>query len=132
MVPASVTLISSDDITNSSARSMYELLDIMVPNLQTINHNYGAQHIGIRGIINDRDTTYLIILNGKVLNPRSKIGAISKLDFPMLTDIKEITVARGSCSAVYGPGAMSGVISVKTYDGGTLQDNEFVYRQGFK
>jgi len=71
MVPASATVISSDQIDNSGARSMYELLDIMVPNLQIVNHNYGSQHIGIRGTINDRDTTYLLIVNGKILNHKS-------------------------------------------------------------
>lgn len=131
MVPASATVISSEDITNSGARSMYELLDIMVPNLQIINHNFGSQHIGIRGVINDRDTTYLFILNGKILNHRSKNGATAELDFPMLSDIKEVTVVRGSGSAVYGPGAIAGVISVKTFDGGTLKDNELVYKEGF-
>lgn len=130
-VPASATIISSEDITNSGARSMYELLDIMIPNLQVVNHNYGSQHIGIRGTINDRDTTYLLILNGQILNHKSKNGATSELDFPMLTDIKKITVVRGSGSAVYGPGAIAGVISIRTFDGGTLEDNELVYKQGF-
>ncbi len=130
MTPASVTVISSDDIRSSGARSMYELLDIMVPNLQVVNHNYGSQHVGVRGVINDRDTTYLLILNGKILNHRSKIGATTELDFPMLADIKEVHVVRGAGSAVYGPGAIAGVISVKTFDGETLDNNELVYRKG--
>jgi len=48
----------------------------------------------------------------------------------MLTDIKEITVIRGAGSAVYGPSAIAGVISIKTFDGGSLKDNELVYKQG--
>ena len=130
MVPASATVITSADIANSGARSMYELLDIWVPNLQIVNHNYGSQHVGIRGIINDRDTTYLLIVNGKILNHRSKIGATTELDFPMLSGIKDITVIRGAGSAVYGPGAIAGVIDIRTFDGETLENNELVFRKG--
>jgi iron complex outermembrane receptor protein len=111
---------------------MYELLDIWVPNLQVVNHNYGSQHIGIRGIINDRDTTYLLIVNGKILNHRSKIGATTELDFPMLSGIKDITVIRGAGSAVYGPGAIAGVIDIRTFDGETLENNELVFRKGIE
>ncbi len=132
MVPASATVISHTDIANSGARSLYELLDIMVPNLQVVNHNFGSQHIGIRGIINDRDTTYLFIVNGKILNHRSKIGATTELDFPMLSGIKDITVIRGAGSAVYGPGAIAGVIDIKTFDGKTLENNELLVRKGFE
>lgn len=112
-VPAALTVITHADIVGSGARNMYELLDIMVPNLQVIHHNYGAHHIGLRGILNDRDTTYLFIVNGKVMNHRSKNGAIAELDLPMLGDIKSIDVVRGSGSAVYGPGAIVGVVSTK-------------------
>jgi len=57
--PASITYITQQDIVDSGARRLDELLDIMVPNLQLVRHNYGPTHVGIRGLITDRDNSYL-------------------------------------------------------------------------
>lgn len=54
LAPAAVTTITKEDILASGARSLFELLDIYVPNLQWIRHHWEADHLGLRGIIDDR------------------------------------------------------------------------------
>jgi outer membrane receptor for ferrienterochelin and colicin len=55
LVPAAVTTITAEDIQASGARSLRELLDIYVPNLEWIRHDWETDHLGLRGIIGDRD-----------------------------------------------------------------------------
>jgi outer membrane receptor protein involved in Fe transport len=128
--PASLTLITQQDIINSGARRLDELLDIMVPNLQLVRHNYGPQHVGIRGIVNDRDNTYLFVVNGKAMNEKSLRGVTMERDLPMLGDIRKIEIIRGPGSAVYGPGALSGVVNISTFSGKDFQGTEIIAKQG--
>jgi iron complex outermembrane receptor protein len=123
-VPAAVTQISSNDIGNSGARSLHELLDIHVPGVQWIRHHWEFSHIGSRGIINDRENKLLIRVNGRVMNEKTHNGAVSERNFPMLKDIEYINVIRGAGSALYGLGAVSMVIDIKTYNAKTKKDNE--------
>ena len=129
-VPAAVTRITQDDIFSSGARDMIELLDIYVPGLQWIRHNFEIMHLGIRGIISDREDKIMIRLNGKVMNERTHIGAISERDFPMMDDIRYIDIIRGAGSAVYGLGAVSMVIDIHTFDGQTATGGSVTLRGG--
>ena len=128
--PASITYITQKDIIDSGARRLDELLDIMVPNLQLIRHNKGPKHFGIRGLITDRDNAYLYIVNGKTLNQKGHGGVIMERDLPLLGEIKSIEVIRGPGSAVYGPGALSGVISITTFSGKDIKGTEVKMKLG--
>jgi len=130
--PASVTRISQDMIKSSGARELSELIDIYVPNAQVWQHNFGQNHIGFRGLVSDRDTQFLYVINGKTMNHRAKLGAASEVDLPNLQDIQSIKVISGPGSAVYGAGAVSGVIAVTTFDGSKLKGTELSIRQGFR
>ena len=129
-VPATVTTITSQDIKESGARNLNELLEIYVPNMLYLRHNWESDHIGIRGIIGDEDNKLLILVNGKVMNNFAHAGAISERDLVMLGDIKEIQVIRGPGSAVYGAGALIGVIDIRTFDGTTFNGTEVTARAG--
>jgi len=130
LVPAAVTTVTAEDIKSSGARSLFELLDIYVPNLQVIQHHYESDHMGLRGIINDRDDKYLLLVNGTVMNDTTHYGALSERDLPLLGDIHHIDVVRGPGSALYGPGAVSMVINIITYNIGTFQGTELTSRLG--
>ena len=56
-------------------------------------------------------------VNGKVMNNFVHAGSIRERDLAMLGDIREIQVVRGPGSAVYGAGALPGVIDIRTFDG---------------
>jgi outer membrane receptor protein involved in Fe transport len=49
LVPAAMTTITREQIKDSGARSLDELLEIYVPNLQIALHLWEPQHLGLRG-----------------------------------------------------------------------------------
>jgi len=130
MAPAAVTTITQEQIQASGARSLFELLDIYVPNLQWIRHHWESDHLGLRGIINDRDDKYLLLVNGRVMNERTHFGAMSERDLVLLRDIHHIDIVRGPGSALYGPGAVSMVINIITDNAKTFRGNEVSARVG--
>lgn len=129
-VPATLTTITSQDIKDSGARNLDELLEIYVPNMLYLRHSWGSDHIGFRGIVGDEDNKFLILVNGRVMNNFVQAGALSERFLPMLGDIKEIQVIRGPGSAVYGAGALIGVIDIRTFDGTTFNGTEATVRAG--
>ncbi len=110
------------------ARSLFELLDIYVPDLEIIRHHWESDHIGLRGIYNENK--YLLLVNGRVINDFTHFGAQSERDLVLLQDIHHIDVVRGPGSALYGPGAVSMVINIVTYNADTFKGTEVTGRIG--
>lgn len=131
IVPAAMTRISQEDIHRSGARSLNELLDIYVPSLQWVRHHWELSHLGMRGIINDREDKYLLLVNGRIMNDKTHYGAASERFNIQLDDINHIDVIRGPGSAVLGPGAISMVISIYTDTAETFQGTKVTARGGF-
>ena len=116
-IPASVTTVTFEEIERSGARNLDELLEIYVPGFFSMYKVEGNQ-IGMRGIISDRNNKILILVNGKKMNiMNSDGGVVTERWFPLLGDIRRITVINGPGSAVYGAGAIAGVINIETFDG---------------
>jgi outer membrane receptor protein involved in Fe transport len=130
LVPAAVTTITDEQIQASGARSLFELLDIYVPNLQWWRNHWEADNMGLRGILSDRDDKYLILVNGRVMNERTHYGALSERDLPLLKDIYYIDVVRGPGSALYGPGAVAMVINIITHNAQTFEGTDITSRLG--
>jgi iron complex outermembrane receptor protein len=130
LVPAAVTTITAEQIRSSGARSLYELLDIYVPNLQWSRHHWENDQMGLRGIINDRNDKYMLLINGRNMNDRTHYGVLTEQDLVLLSDIHHIDVVRGPGSALYGPGAISMVINIVTYSSDTFQGTEVTGRMG--
>ena len=124
LVPSAVTTITQEDIWSSNARSLYELLDIYVPNLQWMRHHWEADVMGLRGIISDRNDKYLLLVNGRVINDHTHFGALSERDLVLLKDIDHIDIIRGPGSALYGPGAESMVINIITHSAQTFEGTD--------
>ncbi|MBN2183603.1 MAG: TonB-dependent receptor [Sedimentisphaerales bacterium] len=130
LVPAAVTTVTEEQIQASGARSLFELLDIYVPNLQWVRNTWEAENMGLRGIMTDRDDKYLLLVNGRVMNERTHYGVVSERDLVLLKDIHHIDIVRGPGSALYGPGAVSMVINIVTHNAGTFQGTEITSRLG--
>jgi outer membrane receptor protein involved in Fe transport len=130
--PYTVTHITREMVEKSGARNLNELLDIFVPNLQVIRHHAHYNHVGIRGIISDREDKYLLRVNGKVMNNHFIVGADSERDLPLLRDIDCVDVIRGPGSTTYGAGAIAGVISITTLNGLTFEGFDVQGRQVFE
>lgn len=130
-IPASVTRITAEQIRLTAARSLNELLEIYVPGLQYINHRFGFSHLGARGIMSDRDDKYLLKVNGRTMNERTLVGAISERDLNILGDIHHIDVIRGPGSATYGVGAVSMVINIVTFSADNFSGTEATTKGGY-
>jgi iron complex outermembrane receptor protein len=128
--PASVTVITHRQLLASGARSLDEALEIFVPSFATMLKVHGTQ-MGMRGIISDRNNKILLLLNGRNMNVKaSDGGAVTERWADTLDDIAKITVISGPGSAVYGPGAIAGVINIETFDGTTFEGTETHVRAG--
>jgi len=112
-IPASVTVITAEQIAMTPARNIYDLMEIYVPGAIVETHHEGEK-IGIRGIISDRNNKLIVLVNGRRLNQNAHSGAIDELDNWDLNDIEKIEIIRGPGSVTYGPGAIEGVISITT------------------
>ncbi len=129
-VPASVTHITRKMIEESGSRNLDELLEIYVPNLMTLDHHGSGQHVGIRGIISDLDNKMLLLVNGRVMNEKAVFGAVTERYLSLLGDIDYIDVIRGPGAAIFGPGAISGVIDIHTLDSKSFEGAEVTLRAG--
>jgi len=127
---AANTHITEDMIRQSGARSLDELFEIYVPNVQVIRHDWQVSHLGTRGTVSDRDNKYLLMVNGRIMNQRTQLGAFSERDLPQLGDIRAIDYIRGAGSVIYGPGAISNVISITTHNATTFLGTSTSFRQG--
>lgn len=130
LTPSTITTITQEQIRRSGARSLYELLEMYVPNLQIIFARERTRAVGLRGIIAHQNDKFLLLVNGRIMNERTDSGAITELDLPMLTDIHHIDIVRGPSSALYGPGALSMTINIVTDNYKTFEGQEATLRAG--
>ncbi len=114
-VPASITVITAEDIKHTPARNIYDLIEVYVPGAIWMDYEEGPQ-LGIRGIIANRNYKYLLRVNGRLMNSKGHYGAKSELEQWDLSDIQRIEIVRGPGSVIYGPGAVAGVINIITHD----------------
>jgi outer membrane receptor protein involved in Fe transport len=112
-LPSAFTVITEQDIQNSNFRNLYDLIEVYVPNALWMNH-YDNKHLGIRGLIGDRNNKFLLIVNGRLFNNKGHAGAISELENWNLNDIKKITILRGTGSVIFGTAAAAGTIIIET------------------
>ena len=129
--PAGTMIITDEMIKKSGARKLEDVLEIFVPNFQVMRHGPVGNVKGFRGLLSDLDHQILLLVNGKVMNHRAFYGAESEFFMSMLGDIKKIEVIRGPGSAVFGPGAIAGVIHIHTHSGKNFKGQELSIRQGF-
>jgi outer membrane receptor for ferrienterochelin and colicins len=129
--PASLTLITRQMIEESGARGLDELLEIYVPNFTRLRHEWSADHIGIRGTISDLDNKSLLLVNGRTMNNRTHYGGVPERFLSQLGDIASIEVVRGPGSAMYGPGAINGVINIRTFTPDASDESEVSLANGW-
>ncbi|MCV2370499.1 TonB-dependent receptor plug domain-containing protein [Roseateles oligotrophus] len=112
--PISVNYIERWMIENSGARRLEDLLVIFVPSFNWTRHPSLPPRFELRGIQSDINDKTLLLVNGKQMNNRLLLGVDTEIGLPMLDDIERIEVVNGPASAVYGPGAINGIINITT------------------
>jgi vitamin B12 transporter len=111
--PASVSLISSDDLEQKQIERVSDALR-EVPGLNVVQTGTPGQltSVFMRGLPSE---DMQVLLDGIPINQ----GLAGQFDFANLTtdDIDRIEVARGPQSTIYGPRALAGVVQIFTKQG---------------
>jgi outer membrane receptor protein involved in Fe transport len=117
--PASVTLISREEIRAFGYQTLYEALGGTRGVFQTNDRTYEA--VGFRGFSRpgeDYGDRVLVTLDGHAMNDDQLGSSYVGYDFRSdLLDVDRIEVVRGPGSALYGTNAFFGVVNVVTRDG---------------
>jgi iron complex outermembrane receptor protein len=123
--PASVSIVTSDDIRKGGYRTISEVLNSVRGFYSTYNRTYSF--VGLRGIspLGDYGTRLLLLVDGHRLNDAVYEQAPIGSDFPVDLDlIDRIEVIRGPGSSIYGTNAFLGVINVITRSGKDIKGGE--------
>jgi outer membrane receptor protein involved in Fe transport len=133
--PASVTIITSEDIERYGYRTLADALMTVRGFFVSYDRNY--TYVGVRGF--SRPTDYnnriLLLLDGHTINENFYGGAPLGSEFPIELDVVDrIEIVRGPGSALYGTGAMLAVVNVvlkkgSALDGGRLAVGGGSYRR---
>lgn len=123
--PASVSIITSDDIKKYGYRNLAEILNGVRGLFLRYDRNY--HYLGIRGFARpgDFNTRFLLIIDGHRMNDNIlEQGAIGN-DFILDVDlIDRVEVIRGPSSSLYGTNAFLGIVNVKTKTGESVKGAE--------
>jgi outer membrane cobalamin receptor len=120
VVPFTVSVISEEEIENSSESALLPVLSSQIPGLFVTERGItgfgvstgAAGMISIRGVGGNPSTEVLILLNG---NPQFMgIMGHPLADAYIASDVERVEVIRGPASVLYGTNAMGGVINIIT------------------
>jgi len=111
-LPASVTILTKEDIEASSAKTVDQLLQNTVGvNVWKPQGVFGpASQVRLRGFSNSRATVFL--LDGMPLN-RIACGGVTHNEIPVDL-IERVEIVRGINASMYGTNAMGGVVNIIT------------------
>ena len=111
--PASVTVLSHEDIALSGVASIPDLLR-RVPGLQVVEVSPGNFVVAARGFGGLQDNNVLVLVDGGPMNTLAD-GSVRWSGLPMgLHQIDRIEVIRGPLSTLYGANASSAVVNIIT------------------
>ncbi len=129
--PASVTIITSEDIERYGYRTLADALMTVRGFFVSYDRNY--TYVGVRGF--SRPTDYnnriLLLLDGHTMNENVYGAAQLGSDLPIELDLVErIEIIRGPGSALYGTGAMLAVVNVVLKKGSALNGGRIALAGG--
>lgn len=108
------TVIGRDDIERSQASDLVTLLQREAGLQRTQNGGVGTvSSIFMRGA---PSLQTLVLVDGVPMNKQDASGAVS-LEHVMLDNVERVEIVRGNVSAIYGSGAIGGVIQIFTREG---------------
>ena len=113
--PASMSVITSDDIRRYGYRTLADVLRSVPGMYVTYDRNYS--YLGVRGFSRpgDYNSRFLLMIDGHRLNDSVFDTAAIGTEFPLDIDlIDHIEVMRGPGSSLYGSNAFFGVINIIT------------------
>ena len=114
--PASLTVITEDEIRMSGAATVPEILR-RVPGVDVAEMNPSDTNISFRGFNRRLANKVLVLVDGRSVYEDFLGGTFWPLIDVAVPDIQRIEVIRGPGSALYGANAFSGVINIITKSG---------------
>ena len=118
--PASVFVISGEDIRRSAATSLPEALRL-APNLQVARLNSGQYAISARGFNNAIANKLLVLIDGRTIYSTLFSGVFWDFHDIVLEDIERIEVISGPGGTLWGANAVNGIINVITKSAAATQ-----------
>lgn len=112
--PASVFVITNEDIRRSGATSLPEALRL-APNLTVSRVNANEYAISARGFNNGIGNKLLVLIDGRTVYTPLFSGVNWDAQNVMLEDVERIEVISGPGATLWGANAVNGVINVITY-----------------
>lgn len=112
-VPASLFVITRDDIRRSGATSLPEALRL-APNLHVSRGDANQYAITARGFNNVLANKMLVLIDGRIVYTPLFSGVFWEAQDTLLDDIERIEVISGPSGTLWGANAVNGVISIIT------------------
>jgi iron complex outermembrane recepter protein len=109
--PASVYVITAEDIRRSGATSLPEALRL-APNLQVARADASQYAISARGFNNTLANKLLVLIDGRTVYTPLFSGTFWEAQDVMLEDIERIEVISGPGAVLWGANAVNGVINI--------------------
>lgn len=113
--PASITIITAEEIRQSGHRTLADILRDVRGFYVSNDRNYTT--VGVRGFARpgDYNTRLLLLIDGHRMNDNVFDEALLGTEFPLDVDlIERVEIVRGPSSSLYGTNALFGIINVIT------------------
>src|SRR3954463_10053830 len=113
-LPANVTVLSSEDISKSAARTVPDLLaeQVGITLKDFFGNNASVTSVDMRGFGVTGGQNTLILLDGRRITDID-LSSVQWSSVP-LSSIDRIEILRGTGSVLYGDGASAGVVNIVT------------------
>ncbi len=111
--PASIYVITSDDIKRSGATNVPEALEL-APNLEVSQVNANSYTVSARGFQNPVTNKLLVLIDGRTVYSPILSGVFWNVQAVMLDSVDRIEVTSGPGAALSGGNAVAGVINIIT------------------
>ena len=112
-VPAAVSVITSEDIRRSGARTIPDALRL-VPGVQVASIDGSRWAVSIRGFADYFANKLLVLIDGRSVYTPLFSGVYWNAQDTLLEDIDRIELIRGPGATIWGANAVNGVINIIT------------------
>ena len=139
--PAAISVLTSDQIQQSGARNIPDLLRL-IPGVNVAQVDSNQWSIGIRGFEGTLSKSVLVLIDGRSVYTPLFAGVYWEMQDVMIEDIERIEVIRGPGGTIWGSNAVNGVINIITKSardthgalvsvgGGNVDQGELNWRYG--
>jgi iron complex outermembrane receptor protein len=125
--PASITVVSSADIRARGYRTIKQIMND-VPGFNDVSDT-NEEIVAVRGVFTSTTNKILILINGHRMNDLM-LGRYNVDQYLGLDAVERVEFIRGPASALYGTGALVGVVNIVTRRGADVDGGEAKLRLG--